>query len=111
MGDPLGRLASEEEIRRRLARGLHDDHCQRLAALGFELRAVRNRLDEGDPRRGELDGLGERLGELGEDLRQLSHDLHPAILERRGLVVALRDQVAEVAERQGLRVELELPEA
>ncbi len=37
-----GRLiAGEEEARRRLARELHDDHCQRLAALALEIKVVR----------------------------------------------------------------------
>lgn len=34
-------LAGEEEARRRIARELHDDHCQRLAALALELKAAR----------------------------------------------------------------------
>lgn len=109
MAGSLGLVASEDEARRRLARDLHDDHCQRIAALGFKLRALRNRLDEGDPRRLELEGLGRELGELGTDLRRLSHDLHPAILERRGLLVALRDRAAELQVGRGLRVELDLP--
>ncbi len=111
MGGERGRVASEEELRRRLARGLHDDICQRLAALGFELGALRFRLPEADPHRRELEEAGRKLGELGEDLRRLSHDLHPAILERRGLLVALSDRATELEARHGLRVELELPES
>lgn len=108
MSGPLRRVADEEQARSRLARELHDDHCQRVAALGFELRAVRNRFAEGDPRRAQLDTVTKQLGELGEDLRRLSHDLHPAILERRGLAVALRDVCAEIEGRRGLRIELDL---
>jgi tetratricopeptide (TPR) repeat protein/two-component sensor histidine kinase len=101
------RLAGEESARRELARALHDDHGQRVAALGFELRAVRNKLAQDDPRRIQLDGLSQRLSELGEDLRLLSHELHPAVLERRGLAEALRDAGAEIEARQGVRVELD----
>jgi tetratricopeptide (TPR) repeat protein len=105
----VGRLiAGEEEARRRIARELHDDHCQRLAALGFELEAVRRQLAEDDPRRSGLDALGAGLAGLGEDLHRLSHDLHPAILERRGLAEALRDACAEVERRHGLPVRLSL---
>lgn len=109
MGRAHRRVTTEEEVRRRLARALHDDHCQRAAALGFELRAVRAQLAEDDPRRLQLDSLSRQLAELGEDLRRLSHDLHPAILEHRGLAAALRDHCAEVEERHGVRVELDLP--
>lgn len=104
-----GRLiAGEEEARRRLARELHDDHCQRLAAFAFELKVVRRELAEGDPRRAGLDAVGAGLAELGEDLHRLSHDLHPAILERRGLAEALRDHCAEIERRHGLPVRLSL---
>lgn len=108
MGAPQLRVTGEEEARRRLARELHDDHGQRVAALGFELRAVRNELEEDDPHRAQLETVSRTLGELGEDLRRLSHDLHPAILEQRGLAGALRDACAEIEKRSGLRVELVL---
>src|SRR5688572_29644592 len=101
-------IAGEEEARRRLARELHDDHCQRLAALSFELKAVRGDFAEGDPRRTGLDAVGASLAEMGEDLRRLSHDLHPAILERRGLADALRDHCAEIEKRHGLPIRLSL---
>src|SRR5947199_831505 len=102
------RVAEEEEARRHIAREIHDDLCQRLAALGLELGVVRRKLPEDDPRRGDLDVAGTHLSELAEDLRRLSHDLHPAILERSGLATALRDHCAEVERRHGLPVRLSL---
>lgn len=110
MGASQRRIAAGEEARCRLARELHDDHCQRVAALALELRVVRNRLAEGDPRRAQLEAAGQQLAELGEDLRRLSHDLHPAILEHRGLIEALRDLCAELARRHGLHVATDLSE-
>jgi tetratricopeptide (TPR) repeat protein len=97
-----------EEARRRIARELHDDYCQRLAALALELKAVRRQHGEGDARGSALDLLGGRLAGLGEDLRGLSHDLHPAALERLGLAEALRDHCAEIERRHGLPVRLSL---
>ncbi len=97
-----------EDARRRIARELHDDYCQRLAALALELKAVRRQHGDGDARGSALDVLGGRLAGLGEDLRGLSHDLHPAALERLGLAEALRDHCAEVERRHGLRVRLSL---
>ncbi len=108
----VGRLiAGEEEARRRIARELHDDHCQRLAALGFELEAMRRQLAEDDPRRSGLDVFSANLAGMGEDLRRLSHELHPAILEHRGLSEALRDACGEIERRHGLPVRLSLPPA
>lgn len=102
------RVAIEEEARRRIAREVHDDLCQRLAALALELRVVRRKLPEGDPRRSELDAVAGSVAEMAEDLRRLSHDLHPAILERSGLAEALRDHCVEIERRHGLPVRLDL---
>jgi tetratricopeptide (TPR) repeat protein/two-component sensor histidine kinase len=111
LGDDARRIAGGEEARRRIAREIHDDHCQRLAALALEVRAVRRTFPDGDPRRQELDAVGADLAELSDDLRQLSHDLHPALLERLGLAEALRDHCGEVEHRHGLEVRLSLPGA
>lgn len=102
------RIAGEELARRRLARVLHDDHGQRVAAFGFELKAVRRLLPEDDPSRSRLDSLARQLTELGQDLRRLSHAVHPVLLDHRGLEAALRAIGAEAEERHGLAVELDL---
>lgn len=105
------RVAVEEEARRRIAREIHDDLGQRLAALGLELRVARRKFPEDGPQRYELDAVAGSLAELAEDLRRLSHDLHPAVLERSGLVEALRDHCAEVERRHSLPVRLSLQAA
>ena len=107
-GGLAGRLAAAEEVRRRIAREIHDDFGQRLAGLALALKGARKKLPEGNPQLPELDAIGGSLAELGEDLRRLSHDLHPAALERRGLAEALRDLCAEMERRHGLRVALRL---
>ena len=101
-------VAAAEEARRQVARELHDDFGQRLAGLTLALKAARNQLPEGEPQRSELEAIGGCLTELAEDLRRLSHDLHPAALERRGLAEALRDHCREIERRHGLRVGLSL---
>jgi tetratricopeptide (TPR) repeat protein len=102
------RVALEEEARRRIAREIHDDLGQRLAALGLELRVARRKFPEDGPQSYELDAVAGSLAELAEDLRRLSHDLHPAVLERSGLAEALRDHCAEVERRHALPVRLSL---
>lgn len=102
------RISAAEAVRRQVAREVHDDFSQRLAALAFSLRAVSKELPGDSPQRAELQGIGGGLAELGEDLRRLSHDLHPAALEHRGLAAALRDHCGEIERRHGLRVELSL---
>lgn len=108
------RVAAEESARRRIARELHDDFGQRLAAFTFELKALGKQIADGDPRRAAFDALAALdavaggLMELAEDLRRLSHDLHPAALERRGLAAALGDHCREVERRSGLEVRFRL---
>jgi PAS domain S-box-containing protein len=105
----IGRLVGAgEEVRRRISQELHDDLCQRLAALALELKVVRKRLPGGDAQAAALETAGGSLAELTDDLRRLSHDLHPAMLERRGLAEALRDHCADVERRSGLPVHLSL---
>ena len=104
-------VAAGEEARRQIARELHDDVGQRLAALALELRVVRKQFAHGDSRSTELATVGGSLAELAEDLHRLSHDLHPAALERRGLAEALRDRCGEVERRSGLPVRLSLRDA
>ena len=106
--DDAFQVASEEAARRRIGREIHDDLSQRLAGLAFEVRRVRTQFPEASPQRIDLDGVGAHLAEVADDLRHLSHDLHPAVLERCGLAEALRDHGAEIERRHGLRVELSL---
>jgi two-component sensor histidine kinase len=105
----IGRLVTaEEEARRRISQELHDDICQRLAALALELRVVRKQLPDGAPQRIDLDAVTAQMAELAEDVHRLSHDLHPAILERRGLAEALHDLGHEIERRCSLPVRLTL---
>jgi tetratricopeptide (TPR) repeat protein len=100
------RFAGEEEARRRIAREIHDDLCQRFAASAIELKVVRRELAEDDPHRAELDAVAATLVELAGDLRHLSHDLHPMFLEGRSLAEALVDFFAGIERRHGLPVRL-----
>ncbi|HEX4961526.1 MAG TPA: tetratricopeptide repeat protein [Thermoanaerobaculia bacterium] len=108
LADLRRRFAGEEEARRRIARQIHDDLCQRFAASAIELKVVRRELAADDPHRGELDAVAASLVELADDLRHLSHDLHPTLFEGRGLGEALGDYFAGVERRHGLPVRLSL---
>lgn len=83
-----GRLiATQEQERARLARDLHDDINQRLAASSIGLSALRRQVDPA--LHGEVNHLRELLVSLSEDVRQLSRQLHPSVLEHAGLRDAL----------------------
>ena len=95
--DLAGRLiASQEAERTRLARELHDDISQQLAALSIALSSLKRRLpeDAADAHE-ELARLQRRTVELSDDIRHLSHELHPGVLQHAGLVAALKAHCVE----------------
>ena len=89
-----GRLLQAQEVeRQRVARELHDDLTQRLAALAIEVGSLEQRVDRSGAIGGALNGIREQLVKLSEDVHTLSRQLHPAILDDLGLVDALRLRV------------------
>jgi signal transduction histidine kinase len=101
--DLAGRLmTAQEEERRRIARDLHDDINQELAAQSIALGTLGARVppDLGD----ELARLQARTVTLSESVRRLSHDLHPGVLQHVGLVPALRSHCREFEREHGLSV-------
>ncbi len=97
----------QECERQRIARDLHDDITQRLAALAIDLRSLCLRgsvLDESASV--ELEQLGQRAKLLTADVQRMAHQLHPSILEHIGLEAAVREHVDEFAGRTGLTTQL-----
>jgi signal transduction histidine kinase len=106
--DLAGRLmTAEEDERRRIARELHDGVNQDLAALSIALSALQDGLPADTPvdRRESFVRLQGRAVELAEAIRQLSHELHPGILQYAGLGAALRSYCREFEREHGLGVE------
>jgi signal transduction histidine kinase len=81
-----GRLIrAHEEERGRLARELHDDVTQRLAALAIDVGRDERRTASPVMR-----SVREGLVRLSKDVHDLSYRLHPSILQDLGLVEALK---------------------
>jgi two-component system sensor histidine kinase UhpB len=99
-----GKLIAAQEVERaRIARDLHDDFNQQLAALSISISALRQRRPVNDA---ELDHalrvLQERTIALTEQIRLFSRDLHPGVLDHVGLVPALRSHCIRFAEQHRL---------
>lgn len=101
--DELRRLAAslltaQEEERARIARELHDDISQRLARLELLIAGIRDDIGpEASVIKGDLAHLSDEIGELSKDVRNLSHGLHPSMLDELGLAVAVRALVESFA--------------
>ena len=91
-------LSALDAERARLARGLHQDMNQRLAALALHAGILENQFQDYDVAVRELlRKMRQELELLSDDMRRLAHNLHPTILEHFGLVAALRSFCGEIS--------------
>src|SRR5271157_5113107 len=95
-------IEAQETERRRIARELHDDICQRLAMLTLELEQASEGANGSSDR---LLEITERYGEIALDIQALSHELHSSKLEYLGIVAGLRTFCQELSEQQSVDVE------
>ena len=104
-------LKVQDEERRRLARELHDNTAQTLAAIAMNLSVLRQATGTPEERVEKLltdcDKLVDRSA---KEIRTVSYLLHPPMLEEFGLVRAAREYAEGFAQRSGIRVELDLAE-
>lgn len=99
-------LTAQEDERRRLAREMHDDVTQRLAALAIDAAQVQSSAG-GSAVGNALDAIRQRLVKLSEDVHALSYRLHPSMIEDLGLVAALRAECNRVGRQEPIRVDFE----
>jgi len=99
-------LTAQEAERARIARELHDDTAQRIAAISLHLRVLGN-----SPER---QGLAEQLDQVRDDLeaaveglRRIARGLRPPALDDLGLVPAVQAHARELRERSEVRIEVE----
>jgi signal transduction histidine kinase len=99
-------INAQERERARLAQELHDGMSQQLAVLSVELQllGLRPPADAAELR-ARMDGLSDKLKALSSDVHRMAHALHPAKLERLGLVAAVSGFCRELGASERMRVE------
>ncbi|MGI9020317.1 MAG: sensor histidine kinase [Solirubrobacterales bacterium] len=97
-------LGAEERERARVAQALHDDALQSLLAAHQD-------LIEAAPGRAQVTRAHEIMGVAIERVRDAVSALHPVILERGGLHVALKAVCSQAEKRAGLSCELSVDPA
>jgi signal transduction histidine kinase/streptogramin lyase len=98
-------IMAQEEERRRIARELHDDISQQLAALGIALSGLKRRLPAaGAEAQQDVAHLQQHTLALAEAIRHLSHELHSGVLQHAGLVAALQGDCAAFGRQHGIAV-------
>jgi PAS domain S-box-containing protein len=98
-------ITAQETERTRLARELHDDLSQQIAGLSIGMSNLRRRLPDDSP---DLNAQVERLHgglvALARSLRNLSHQLHPWMLDLAGVAAALEACCSEFSALTGIEV-------
>jgi signal transduction histidine kinase len=102
-------LTAQENERRRIARELHDELGQAMAALKLQVRAAERSMgDQAPPAlKEECRSLRQAINEIIENMRRLSRDLSPVVLEDLGFEAAVEYLANTFAALHGIRVELD----
>lgn len=103
------RVAKAEETERgRIARELHDDLSQRLAALAIDAHMAGQAAESNEQVEAEmLRHFQVQVESIAEDVHALSRKLHPTIVDDLGLLRALRSECVRRAQHAKIKVKLE----
>jgi PAS domain S-box-containing protein len=100
-------MLAQEAERTEIARDLHDDVSQQLAALGIGLSLIEGRVDDEEFVREEVTRLRQVAIGLAEKVRHVSHELHPGILQHSGLKSAIASHCDATARQQAFLLRFE----
>jgi PAS domain S-box-containing protein len=100
-------MLAQEAERTEIARDLHDDVSQQLAALGIGLSLIEARVNDGEFVRDEVIRLRQVAVGLAEKVRHVSHELHPGILQHAGLKDAIASHCEATASQHTFLVRFE----
>lgn len=97
----------QEDERRRIARELHDDLQQTLAAIMMEVATLRQQRGDDEPVAQALARIGHLATAGIVSTRRIVNDLRPQLLEELGLAAALEALAAQFMRASGVDCELE----
>jgi PAS domain S-box-containing protein len=99
---------AREEERANIAREVHDQLGETLAALKSDLGAVRERLSSAPPTlRDKLRAMSSLVETMGQSVRTICTELRPVVLDQLGLLPAIEWQAAEFQKRTGIACEID----
>src|SRR5512147_1695747 len=98
-------IKAQEDIRRELARKLHDGPVQLLSAISMSLDHL-ERLNEVKPEavHNEINALRNLVRQATRDARNILFELRPLILETQGLVAALEEYVNQLRTAESFEI-------
>ncbi len=100
-------VTAQEDERRRIARDLHDQMGQLVAALGLGLKAFEDANPDLSPARPLLVRLRELTDLIGREVHHLALELRPTALDDLGLQTALATYAEAWSERSGVEIDFQ----
>jgi len=100
-------MKAQEEERIRIAGELHDGVLQQLTSLALQLGTATLALPPDSEPKAEVREVEKKLIHVGAEIRQLSHELHPAVLHEKGLPDALSSYCEEFSTTRGIPISYE----
>jgi signal transduction histidine kinase/ligand-binding sensor domain-containing protein len=97
-------MKAQEQERIRIAGEIHDGVMQDMLAVTMMLGRAKRRSSDESEMKATIDKVQEKLIRTGTELRQLSHDLHPPLLQDAGLPVAVNAYCEQFSTTWGIPV-------
>ena len=103
-------MQAQDQERRRIARELHDNSGQTLAAIAVNLSRIENLVPDASPKVKNLVADTAAMAEqTSREIRTVSYLLHPPLLEEAGLLAAIGWLANGFSQRSGIRCEVDAP--
>ena len=99
-------MGAQEQERRRIADGIHDDSLQAVVAVGLQLGVLRTKVETPQAETA-VRHLKQTIRLAAQRLRSLLFELRPQELDSLGLIAALRAYLEHVEALEGLAFEID----
>jgi PAS domain S-box-containing protein len=91
-------LTAKDDEDCKVSRELHDQVCQQLASLAFDISELLSHPLSEDLQH-QLKALQVRVVKISEETRHIAHELHSSVIDDLGLMASLRDLCQQYSER------------
>jgi signal transduction histidine kinase/ligand-binding sensor domain-containing protein len=104
-------MKAQEQERIRIAGELHDGVMQEMLAATMMLGTAKRRAADNSDAQATIGKVQQKLIQVGTDIRQLSHELHPPLLQDSGLPRAVQTYCEQFAATSGIPVSCDADES
>jgi len=103
-------MQAQDQERRRIARELHDNSGQTLAAIAVNLSRIENLVPDAPPKvRNLVADTAAMAEQTSREIRTISYLMHPPLLDEAGLLAAINWLANGFTQRSGIRAEVDMP--